>query len=199
MMSISIEARKFVFAGVALSALIGVSACTTIEGTNALVDPITFEREVANPTLAGLGVIPKSESKETIKVQRAPLVLPKDLSRLPQPKKIDTAVLPEDSDTVTFDTAGLSDEEIKRLRRVRVFDPRSTSGRPLTAEETTQLKSKFKDVILQQKTRALHIPSDAYFNTVNGQDAICLAPNGDLVPLDDPSCPAEIRDILSDT
>lgn len=189
--------RRITFAGVTLTALIALSACTTIEGTNALVDAETFEREVANSTLSGLGIIDKPAPKESIKTPRAPLVLPKDLTSLPEPKKSDASLLPEDSDKVQIDASNLTEEDIRRLRNARVFDPRTASGRPLTDAETAQLSARLQAVRVSDGSRPLYLPPDEYFTTVNGQDLICLAPNGDLVPLDDPACPPEIRAALS--
>jgi len=188
--------RKFAAAGTALAALVALSACTTVEGTNALVDPATFEREVASSTLKGLGLLDQ-DTKETIKTQRAPLVLPRDMASLPAPKKLDEDVLPEDSDKVQIDSTNLTEEDIRRLRNARVFDPRSVSGRPLTDAETAQLTARMQAVRVRAGARPLYLPPDEYFTTVNGQDLICLAPNGDLVPIDDPNCPPEIRAALS--
>lgn len=61
----------FLSAGAALV----LSACTTVEGTNAMVDPLTFEREVMRTTLQGVGLVP-SEQKEPLAGERAPLVVP---------------------------------------------------------------------------------------------------------------------------
>ena len=41
----------------------GLGACTTVEGTNALTDVGTFEREVATETLKGLGMVPQETKK----------------------------------------------------------------------------------------------------------------------------------------
>jgi hypothetical protein len=183
--------------GAALLLFVGLSACTTIEGTNALVDAETFEREVANVTLSGLGIIDKPEQKDSLKTARAPLVLPKDLASLPSPTKVADDILPEDSDKVQIDTANLSEEDLRRLRNARVFDPRTVAGRPLTKAETAQLTARLGAVRVQKGVRPLALPPEEYFTTVNGQDLICLAPNGDLVPLDDPACPAEIREALA--
>jgi hypothetical protein len=68
----------------ALVAGLALSACTTTEGTNAMTDFGTFEREVMTETLVGLGGMPR-EMKEEPKTPRAPLVLPKDTKSLPAP------------------------------------------------------------------------------------------------------------------
>mgnify|MGYP000610359235 CR=1 FL=1 len=189
-------------AGVALGALclaVGMSACTTVEGTNAFVDAETFEREVASETLRGLGIIEKGEPKE-LGNARGPLVLPKDTDSLPPPREETmVAQLPEDSDKVQIDTTGLTDEDISRLRNARVVDLRAISGRPLTDEESQKLTARMKAarIEVQENTeRPLFLPPDEYFTTVGGQDLICLADNGDLVPLDDPACPPAIRAAL---
>ena len=61
----------FLAAGAALA----LSACTTVEGTNALVDPLTFEREVMRSTLQGVGLVP-GEEKDPLTGERTPLVVP---------------------------------------------------------------------------------------------------------------------------
>ncbi|MCS6759596.1 MAG: hypothetical protein MO852_12035 [Candidatus Devosia euplotis] len=43
----------------ALVFALALAACTTVEGTNALSDPATFEREVMNFTAHGIGLIPR--------------------------------------------------------------------------------------------------------------------------------------------
>lgn len=176
----------------------GLGACTTVEGTNALVDIGTFEREVATETLKGLGVIER-ENKEVIKTPRAPLVLPKDKSSLPAPTVAKTDLLPEDSDQVQIDATGLTEEDLTRLRNARVVDLRALSGRPLTEVESRQLTARMKAAriaITQSVARPLYLPPDEYFTTVGGLELICLAENGDLVPLTDPRCPPAIREAL---
>jgi hypothetical protein len=197
-MSIVDRARIGATAAMALSLALGLGACTTVEGTNALVDASTFEREVATETLKGLGVLER-ENKEVLKTPRAPLALPKDTASLPQPKEKSENQLPEDSDRVQIDASGLTDEDISRLRNARVVDLRSLSGRPLTEVESKQLTACMKaaNIAVSTKTsRPLYLPPDEYFTTVGGQDLICLAENGDLVPLTDPACPPEIRAAL---
>ncbi len=63
-----------------------LSACVTAEGTNAMVDPGTFEREVMTSTLQGLDIVPQ-EQKPVSNERRAPLVLPKQTAQLPAPVK----------------------------------------------------------------------------------------------------------------
>ena len=85
-----------------------LSACTTDEGTNALVDPSTFEREVMDPTLQGLDIIPPNPDKPD-PTRRAPLVLPKSTTALPPPvSSTANAQLPVDSVDPKISTAGLS-------------------------------------------------------------------------------------------
>jgi hypothetical protein len=177
----------------------GLAGCTTVEGTNALTDPATFEREVMTSTLQGLGMVDKAkvaEDKET----RGPLVLPKDGS-LPPPAdaKADTAIaqLPEDSDKVKVDLSSLSQEDVNRIKRAQVFDPTTSSGRPMTQAEIAKLTAKAKNVTVQKGARPLYLPPEEYFTTVKGQDLVCLAPNGDLVPLDDPTCPPDVKKALA--
>lgn len=177
--------------------LFALGACTTVEGTNAFTDFGTFEREVMTSTLQGVGVIPQ-EDKPELHSPRAPLVLPNDGSALPPPSQSRASELPEDSDTVQIDVAGISQADLDRMRNARVVDIRSVSGRPLTAEESRQLAARMQagGIVTQQGERPLYLPPDEYFTTINNQDLICLAPNGDLVPLNDPSCPPEIRAAL---
>lgn len=173
-----------------------LSACVTVEGTNALVDPTTFEREVLNQTLQGLGVIDR-EVKDDLETPRAPLVLPKSTASLPAPTESNRAELPTDSDSVQIDLTGLTEEDLRRLRDARVVDLRSLSGRPLTEAETRQLTARMSADRLQASgKRPLFLPPDRYFTTINSVDLVCLAANGDLVPLDDPRCPPEIRAAL---
>jgi hypothetical protein len=179
-----------------LCALPLLGACTTVEGTNALTDPATFEREVMTETLKGVGVIPR-EDKPELRNRRAPLVLPKDSAALPAPTEQVAGVLPEDNDNVQLDTTGLTEDDIKRLRNARVVDPRTLSGRPLTAEETRQLTARMVAARVQVGPRPLYVPPEEYFTTTpSGQELVCLAANGDLVPLTDPACPPEIRNAL---
>lgn len=189
--------RRTGFVATALFLAFGLGACTTVEGTNALVDAQTFEREVANETLQGLGMLPR-KGKPIIKSARAPLVLPKDTASLPAPKKSNEDLLPEDSDKVQIDATNLTKEDLRRLRNARVVDLRTYAGRPLTEVETRQLTARMTAARLKAKksSRPLYLPPDDYFTTIGGQDLICLAANGDLVPLDDPACPPEIRAAL---
>ncbi len=191
--------RKIVALGaVSLLATMSLGACTTVEGTNALTDVATFEREVATSTLQGLGMVPK-ETKPVIKTPRAPLVLPKDNNVLPEPGEVKLAsVLPEDSDKVQIDTTNLSEDDLRRLRNARVVDLNTISGRPLTDVETQKLTARMTADRLKAKksSRPLFLPPEEYYTIVGGKDLICLAANGDLVQLDDPQCPPEIRAAL---
>lgn len=183
-----------------LVASLGLAACTTTEGTNAFTDIGTFEREVMSETLKGMGMLER-EKKDENGNPRGPLVLPKDSATLPAPgdAKSDSvaALLPEDSTKVKLDTSGLTDEDIRRLRNARVVDLRTLDGRPLTDEEARKLTARMTAAKLQGGPRPLYLPPEEYFTTVKGQDLVCLAPNGELVPLTDKSCPPEIRKALS--
>ena len=175
---------------------LGVSACTTTEGTSAMTDFGTFEREVMTSTLQGLGVIERQEKEESNQ-RRAPLVLPKETASLPAPADgTKTDLLPADSNNVQIDTTGLSEEDLKRLRNARVVDLRTLSGRPLTDIEAKQLTARMTAAQLKSGPRPLYLPPDEYFTVVGGQDLVCLAKNGDLVPLTDKACPEEIRKAL---
>lgn len=177
----------------------GLAACTTTEGTNALSDIGTFEREVMNETLKGMGAMER-EQKDENSQPRGPLVLPKSAS-LPPPidEKTDSAVaqLPVDANNAQIDTRNLTEDDIKRLRNARVVDLRTLDGRPLTNEEARQLTARFKAAKLAPGDRPLYLPPEEYFTTVKGQDMVCLAANGELVPLSDKSCPPEIRKALA--
>jgi hypothetical protein len=174
-----------------------LSACTTVEGTNAMTDPSTFEREVMNPTLVGLGLLDQ-ETKKVSENRRAPLVLPKSTASLPAPVTDTTAeLLPEDSDTVQIDMTGLTEADLTRLRHARVIDLRSLTGRQMTEVEARQLAAQFQRANgAGGVKRPLFLPPDEYFTVVDGQEMVCLAANGDLVPLSDKSCPAAIRRAL---
>ncbi len=190
-----IAKRLASFVGIGLI-LSFVSACTTVEGTNAFVDAETFEREVMSETLRGLGVLEREEKPE-ISSPRARLVMPNQNASLPPPTESNMSALPEDSDTVQIDMTNLTEEDLRRLRNARVVDLRSISGRPLTEDETRQLTARMAGArVVRDGRRPLYLPPERYFTTVNSVDLVCLAPNGDLVPLDDPACPPEIRAAL---
>lgn len=178
---------------------VGLSACTTTEGTNALTDIGTFEREVATETLKGMGMMDREEKDENI-VPRGPLVIPKTASALPapaDPKADKTAeLLPKDSNTVQIDTTNLSEADLTRLRNARVVDLRTTAGRPLTEAEARQLTARMTAAKMASGPRPLYLPPDEYFTTVGGKDTVCLAANGELVPLSDKACPPEVRKAL---
>lgn len=176
----------------------GLSACTTVEGTNAMTDIGTFEREVMTSTLQGMGMVPREEKDEDVK-PRGPLVLPKSTA-LPAPQaETKTAMLPTDSDTVQIDTSNLSEADLKRLRNARVVDLRTLDGRPLTEAEARALTARMQASnmgTLGQTKRPLYLPPEEYFVSYQGKDLICQAKNGQLVSLKDPSCPPEIRKAL---
>lgn len=185
-------------AAIAVLAFAGLAACTTVEGTNALVDAGTFEREVMSETLRGIGMLEREEKPE-VTSPRAPLVLPRDARALPAPAtQTATAAIPEDSRNVQIDASNLTEEDLRRLRNARVItDPRSMSGRPLTSEETRMLTARMQMAQVRQGSRPLYIPPDKYFTTVRGQELVCMAASGELVPLNDPSCPPAIRAALA--
>lgn len=189
-------ARIAAFAAITLVS-IGLSACTTTEGTNAFTSAQTFETEVMDKTAAGLGLIPQ-EVKPDPTNPRGPLVMPKDTKSLPPPEK-ETQVasqLPVDSAQPKVDTAGLTSTDIERIRHVRVVDVNTPDGRPLTAAELQKLTSRMKAYQLSSK-RSIFTPPEQYFTLSNGQqDMVCLAKNGDLVSVNDASCPLEIRKAL---
>lgn len=189
-------ARHFGIAGALALLAASLSACTTIEGTNALSDVGTFEREVGQETLKGLGMVPR-EAKEPIKTPRGMLALPKEGLAVPPPSEdLEAAMIPTDSDAAKIDTSGLTDDQIRRIRSIIVFDGLSKSGRKLTNAEIAQVTKNIEAgrLRIDRADAPLWVPDQSYFTTsVNGQDAVCLAANGDLVSLDDPACPPEIR------
>ncbi len=183
--------------GLILSA--GLAACTTTEGTNAFSDIGTFEREVMTETMKGMGMMERETKDENIQ-PRGPLVLPKTAA-LPPPvdgKEAKTAaLLPEDANNARIDARNLTEEDIKRLRNARVVDLRTLDGRPLTDAEAKQLTARFTAAQIKGGARPLYLPPEEYFTTVKGKDTVCLAANGELVPLDDKACPPEIRKALA--
>lgn len=179
-----------------LAVAIGLSACTTIEGTNAFTDVGTFEREVMTSTLVGLGVVPRGEKEESNQ-RRGPLVLPKDGVTPPPPQEARrTAAIPQDSDKVQIDTRGMSQQDLQRLRNARVVDLTTVAGRPLTDQEARKLTARMQGAKMSSGPRPLYLPPAEYFTVVNGRETVCLARNGDIVPINDKSCPAEIRNAL---
>lgn len=185
-------------ASVALLLLVagGLSACTTTEGTNAFTDIATFEREVMTSTAQGVGLVPKTEKPDPTN-PRGPLVLPKSGQPLPAPTEDTvTAMLPEDSATVKVDATGLSDAELARAKRTKVVSLTTPDGRPLTQSELQALTARMKEFRVS-KQRSIYTPPEEYFSvSANTQDLVCLAPNGDLVSVNDPACPPEIRKAL---
>ncbi|HEY4203037.1 MAG TPA: hypothetical protein VGM83_21000 [Devosiaceae bacterium] len=185
---------------VALLLSVALSACTTAEGTNALADPGTFEREVMTSTLQGLSLVPQDE-KPDIAERRGPLVMPKagTAAPLPQPET-QVAQLPPDSNTVRIDTTNISEADMTRLRNARVVDLRTLGGRPLTDIETKQLTARMNAANMATRgntKKPLYFPPDEYFVNVGGTDLICKTPSGELVKLSDARCPPEIRKAMS--
>jgi hypothetical protein len=179
-----------------LVAALSLSACTTTEGTNAMTDFGTFEREVMTSTLQGFGMVPKEEKEETNQ-RRAPLVLPKDNGSLPAPQeKVAVASLPVDSDNVQIDTTGLTEEDLKRLRNARVVDLRTLDGRPLTDEEARQLTARMTAARMKSTSRPLYMPPEEYFTSVGEEAYVCMSKKGQLVPVTHRDCPYEIKEAI---
>jgi hypothetical protein len=195
-MAFDLTGRRTASVAAILLVSIGLSACTTTEGTNAFTDIGTFEREVMTSTAQGVGLVPKEEKPEPTN-PRGPLVLPKSGQALPAPTE-DTAVamLPEDSDSVKVDSTGLSDADLARAKRTKVVSLQTPDGRPLTATELKALTARMKEFRVSQN-RSIYTPPEEYFTvTANQQDLVCLAAGGDLVSVNDPACPPEIRKAL---
>ncbi|MGV8832441.1 MAG: hypothetical protein ACOH2N_10730 [Devosia sp.] len=177
---------------------LALAACTTVEGTNALTDPATFEREVMITTAHGIGLIPGEAPKDDLTIARAPLALPKAGQSLPTPTTdVAVAQLPVDSDKVQIDASNLSEADLQRLRNAKVVDLRSISGRPLTDDEaralTARMRAANKDVRVDNSKRPLYMPPDEYFTRVGNAELICSTPGGELVSIDDPKCPETVR------
>ncbi len=188
-------------AGLALAATLALGACTTVEGTNALTDFGTFEREVMSSTARGIGLIPGEEPKADLTNARAPLVLPKSTEALPAPVATATAAqLPTNSNSVQIDTSNISEADLQRLRNARVVDLRTLSGRPLTDAEARQLTARMQQAnitVTGNANRPLYLPPSEYFVRVGDADLVCRTPAGELVSLRDDRCPAEIRRALA--
>lgn len=176
-------------------ALVTLAACTTIDGTNAFVDGATFEREVLRSTLQGIGIVEREET-DIDPSARAPLVLPGSGAVPPAPQQGNTAALPRNSDAVVIDASGLTDADLAVLRTGRVVDVNQIQGRALTETETRQLAARMAAYRRAQgigQSRSIYLPPESYFSNVGGQSLICLARDGSLVALTDPSCPPEVR------
>ena len=190
-------------AGMAVLLALVLAACTTAEGTNALTDFGTFEREVMSSTARGVGLIPGEAPKEDLTNARAPLVLPASGQALPAPSTATAkAQLPANSDTVQIDTANLSEADIARLRNAKVVDLRSVAGRPLTEQEARTLTARMQknnlDVTVSSSSRALYMPPDEYFTRVGDAELVCSIGNGEVVSLNDARCPEQLRKAIRD-
>jgi hypothetical protein len=136
------------------------------------------------------------EEKPEMAERRGPLVLPKQTASLPPPSQSKADLLPVDSDSVQVDTSNLTEADLSRLRKARVVDLRSLSGRPLTATEAKALTARMKAARvdqLGQSKRPLYLPPEEYFTTVGGTDLVCASASGELVSIDDKRCPEQIR------
>jgi hypothetical protein len=195
-MAFDLTGRRLASLSAILLVATGLSACTTTEGTNAFTDFGTFEREVMTSTAQGVGLVPKEEKPDPTN-PRGPLVLPKGGQALPAPTE-DTAVamLPEDSSNVEIDTTGLSAADIARAKRTKVVSVQTPDGRPLTDAELMALTARMKEFRVSKK-RSIFTPPEQYFSvSANQQDLVCLAASGELVSVNDPACPPEIRTAL---
>ncbi|MHA6298463.1 hypothetical protein [Devosia sp. CAU 1758] len=187
-------------AALGLMATLALAACTTVEGTNALTDFGTFEREVMNTTARGVGLIPGDAPKEDLTMARAPLVLPKSEASLPTPTtQVASAQLPANSDTVQIDTTNLSEADMVLLRNARVVDMRTLGGRPLTEAEARQLTARMRAAnmaVTANNDRPLYLPPAEYFTRVGDSQLVCRAASGELVSLRDERCPEDVRKAL---
>lgn len=193
-------AARASFAAFGLVAALALAGCTTMEGTNAMTDFGTFEREVLNETARGVGLVPGNAPKEDLTSARAPLVLPRDTANLPVPTtQVAAAQLPANSDTVQIDTTGLSAADIETMRKARVVDMRTLGGRPLTEAEARQLTAQMQQAnmpVSANNQRPLYLPPAEYFTRVGDAQLVCRAASGELVSLRDERCPADVRRAL---
>lgn len=195
-MAFELTGRRSASVAAILLVAVGLSACTTTEGTNAFTDIGTFEREVMTSTAQGLGLVPQDVKPDPTNT-RGPLVLPKAGQDLPAPtENTAVAMLPEDSNSVKVDTTGLTEEDLARAKRTKVVTLSTPDGRPLTQAELQALTARMKEFRIS-KQRSIFTPPEQYFSvSSNQQDLVCLAANGDLVSVNDPACPPEIRKAL---
>lgn len=193
-------AAKAGLAALGLVATLALAACTTVEGTNAMTDFGTFEREVMNTTARGVGLIPGDPPKEDLTMARAPLVLPKSDAGLPAPTtQVASAQLPANSDTVQIDTTNLTEADMTLLRNARVVDMRTLGGRPLTEAEARQLTARMQAAnmaVTANNERPLYLPPAEYFTRVGDAQLVCRAASGELVSLRDQRCPEDVRKAL---
>ena len=184
-------------ASLGLVLTLALGACTTVEGTNALTDFGTFEREVMMTTARGVGLVPGETPKEDITNARAPLVLPASGQSLPAPvSQTAVAQLPTDSDSVQIDTTNLTEADIQRLRNAKVVDLRTLSGRPLTEQEARSLTARMQAANMSVSTnsdRPLYLPPDEYFARVGDAELVCSTPGGEIVAINDARCPESVR------
>lgn len=193
-------ARRAGLATLGLVLAVALGACTTVEGTNAMTDVGTFEREVLSSTARGFGLIPGETPKEDLTQARAPLVLPRAGGSLPAPAaQTAAAQLPSNSDTVRIDTSNLTEADLQRLRNAKVVDLRSVAGRPLTEAEAKQLTARMRaanmNVTVSGK-RPLYLPPEEYFTRVGDAQLVCSTPTGEVVAISDPKCPEAVRKAL---
>ena len=188
---------KTLLVAAAIAGVTALGACTTDEGTNALVSPYAFEHEVMDPTLQGLDILPPDPSKPPPK-PRAPLVMPKQTAMLPPPaSKTPAAALPADSSDPMVSTAGLTQADLANLRNARVIDLTALNGRELTAKERRQLAAELVAANQARSgNRPLTLPPASYFTSYKGVNAVCKAADGTLVALNDPRCPEKIQHAL---
>jgi hypothetical protein len=193
-------ARRAGLATLGLVLAVALGACTTVEGTNALTDVGTFEREVLSSTARGFGLIPGETPKEDLTQARAPLVLPRAGETLPAPAPQSAAAqLPANSDTVRIDTSNLTEADLQRLRNAKVVDLRSVAGRPLTEAEAKQLTARMRAANMNVSVngkRPLYLPPEEYFTRVGDAQLVCSTPTGEVVAISDPKCPDAVRKAL---
>ncbi len=195
-MAFDLTGRHTATLAVLLLVSVGLSACTTTEGTNAFTSPQTFETEVMDKTAQGLGLIPAPVKPDPTN-PRGPLVIPRDTNVLPPPET-DTKVaeLPVDNSQPQIDTNGLSQSDIERLRHVRVVDVNTPRRPSADRRRVADADLAHEGLHAQFEALDLHPARAVFLGRRRQKDLVCLAKDGDLVSVNDPNCPLEIRNAL---
>jgi hypothetical protein len=125
--------------------------------------------------------------------------MPGNTAALPQPTQDNSELfIPTDSDQVTIDTAGLTNEDLRLLGRVRVVEEDDPYANRLPEEREFRRMVEQMQAYrgMQTGQRPIDMPPERYFTTVDEDELVCLAANGDLVSISDPACPSSIRQAL---
>ena len=148
---------------------LGLSACTTTEGTNALSDIGTFEREVLTETMKGMGVHgARGEGGAPSAAARWFCPRPARCLRRTEASRRRAAAQDFDqrSDRHLQPLGGRPAAPAQRPGR----RPAHPLGPPLTDVEAKQLTARMTAAKLNGGPRPLYLPPEEYFTTVKGQD-----------------------------